>query len=102
MKVDKRQHKGSQGEGTQAQRCWVGKLAMLDRLVKTGLELSTEGWKTAIGRVLRIKERVPAIVETVHHMFAIDMNARGTAGLLVNGGSWRRGSHSVEDFGRKK
>ena len=41
--VDQAQDKGCQGEGAQAQGRWVGNTAILDLLVGTRLELSSEG-----------------------------------------------------------
>ena len=49
--VDSRKDESSQGESRQAQRSRVGKLALLDRPVQTGLEFTTERRKTSLSRV---------------------------------------------------
>lgn len=49
--VDTAQHERGEGESTQTQRSRVGKLALLNRLVQTGLELSSEGREVVLGRI---------------------------------------------------
>lgn len=41
--VDAAQHEGGEGEGAEAQRGRVGKLAVLDGAVQAGLEFTSEG-----------------------------------------------------------
>ena len=44
--IDQAEYEGCQRESREPQRSWVGKLAVLDWLVETRLELTTESWKT--------------------------------------------------------
>jgi hypothetical protein len=43
--VNETEDESGEGESAQPQRSWVAELAVLDRTVKTGLELTTEGGK---------------------------------------------------------
>ena len=49
--VDGTQDECGEGESTQAQRSRIAELARVDRLVQTGLELTTEGTEVGLGSV---------------------------------------------------
>lgn len=44
LEVDGGEDKGGQGESTEAERGWVGKLAVLNGAIQTRLEFTTKGW----------------------------------------------------------
>lgn len=67
LEVDGGQDEGGESEGAEAERSRVGELAALDRAVETGLELTTEGGKTALssgGIGVNVSERVTTVVVT--------------------------------------
>lgn len=82
--VDRAQHESGEGESRQAQRGWVTELAVLDRLVQTGLELTTEGTQLSLSGV-DVSER--AISE-----------ARSSPGCVLSG-QLVGGSSSVDTIG---
>lgn len=45
VQVDKTEDEGGGRESAQSQGSRVGELAVLNRAIQTGLELTTEGWK---------------------------------------------------------
>merc|ERR1712118_380348 len=81
-------HNQTQGESAQAQRSWVGELAVLGRLVETWLEFTTESGQADGITSVDVRERVAAVV--VRLAVTVGMvDAVCSVGLLLHHGRVR-------------
>lgn len=62
LEVDSGQDKGSQSESAQSKRGRVGEPAVLDGLVQTRLEFTTESWQTSLVGTVQVHVGIAAIV----------------------------------------
>lgn len=62
LEVDEREDEGCQRESGETERSWVGELALGGWLVKTWLELTTEGWEASRLSGVGVSQWVSAIV----------------------------------------
>lgn len=90
VEVDGREHKRGEGEGAEAERRRVGKLARLDRAIETGLELTAEGGQASIGAGVDVGHGVVVFVVAVGAgvgvavgAAAVDAGARGLVAQLM-------------------
>lgn len=103
--VNGTQDESGEGESAQAERSRVGELAVLDRLVQTGLELTTEGTEASVlgvdlgqGPISEARSGASNFVLLGRHLrvdgsFIVDSDGRG-ADVLLKG-------PIVGDFGRR-
>ena len=62
LEVDKGEDKGGQGKSRETKRSWVGEFPLGCWLVKTWLELTTEGWEACRLSGVGVSQWVAAIV----------------------------------------